>query len=234
MRERGVRLRQHPPVADDERPRGRAAEKALATRAALVDLATELFAERGYVQTSIRDIARAGNLTSGAIYGHFRNKADLLVEAINRRTAEELEAVSIGVTEDPDYIETLTRNARNYPDRTRLRALIVQGAAAAQTDEETREKLREEQLSHLELWIAGYQADRERQGLDPHLDVPTAVLATWALELGLGVLEAVGIEPRSRKAWADITNRMARSFQLPPDDQERKRPRKRAATRAPR
>lgn len=232
MREGGAPVRQHAAVADDERPLGKAAAKALATRAALVDLATELFAERGYVQTSIRDIARAGNLTSGAIYGHFRNKADLLVEAINQRTAEELEAVSIGVTEDPDYIETLTRNARNYPDRKRLRALIVQGAAAAQTDEETREKLREEQLSHLDLWIAGYQADRARQGLDPDLDVPTAVLGTWALELGLGVLEGMGIEPRSRKAWADITNRMARSFQLPPDGEDRKRPRKRTASRS--
>jgi hypothetical protein len=110
--------------------------------------------------------------------------------------------------------------------------LIVQGAAASQTDEETREKLRDEQLSHLNTWIAGYQADRERQGLDRELDLPTAVLATWALELGLGVLEAVGIEPRSRKAWADINNRMARSFQLAPDPVERRAPRKARSPKA--
>jgi TetR/AcrR family acrAB operon transcriptional repressor len=219
-------------MADEERPLGKAAQKALATRAALVELATELFAERGYAQTSIRDIARQGNLTSGAIYGHFRNKADLLVEAINQRTAEELEAQTVGVTDDPDYVEALTRTARTFRGRRRLRALILQGAAAAQTDDETREKLREEQLSHLDAWIAGYEADRERQGIDPAVDVPTAVLATWALELGLGVLEAVGIEPRSAKAWSDIQNRIARSFQLPPDDQERKRPRRKVAGRS--
>ena len=64
--------------------RGRkTAEHAQATRAALVELAGHLFAERGYIQTSVRDIARQARCTSGAIYGHFRNKADLLAEVVS-------------------------------------------------------------------------------------------------------------------------------------------------------
>jgi AcrR family transcriptional regulator len=93
-------------------PLGKGAAKALATRRVLVDLAADLFAEQGYLQTSIRDIARRGSMTTGAIYGHFRNKADLLAEAINTRTAEELESRTMGLGRDPDYIETLTRVAR--------------------------------------------------------------------------------------------------------------------------
>jgi TetR/AcrR family acrAB operon transcriptional repressor len=208
----------------------RAVEKAAATRQALVDLAVELFAEQGYMQTSIRDIARRGAVTSGAIYGHFRNKADLLVEAINQRTAEELESQTIGVTAEPDYIETLTRTAKNYPDRRQLRALILQGAAASLTDEETRERLREEQLAHLDTWIAGYEANREGQGIDPHVDMRSAVELTWAIELGLGVLEAMGIEP-ARAGWTDALNRVGRSLQLPPDDKVRRSPRKLARKR---
>jgi hypothetical protein len=96
-----------------------------------------------------------------------------------------------------------------------LRALIVQGAAAAQTDEETRESLREEQLSHLNDWIAGYERDRKRLGIDPSVDMRTAVIYTWAVEVGLGVLEGMGIQPKSRKAWADMTNRFARSLKFP-------------------
>ena len=228
-------LGQHASMTDAAKPAprpGRGAEKALATRRALVELAAELFAEQGYVQTSIRDIARRGSLTSGAIYGHFRNKADLLVEAIHIRTAEELEARSVGVAENPDYIEALTRLSRQYPDRRRLRALIVQGAAAAQTDEVTRDRLREEQLLHLNRWIAGYKDDREQQGIHPSVDLDTAVIYTWAVEVGLGVLEAVGIEPKSRKGWADMANRFARSLQLPPDDQVRTPPRKVASKRS--
>ncbi len=213
-------MRQHRPVKErPPKPRraGRGAEKALATRASLVALAAELFAEQGYVQTSIRDIARRGEVTSGAIYGHFRNKADLLVAAISQRTAEELEAQSMGAAARPDYVETLTWLAAEYPKRRRLRALIVQGAAAAQTDEETRERLREEQLAHLDVWIEGYERNRETLGIDPSVDLRTAVLYTWAVEVGLGVLEGVGIAPRSRKAWADMSNRFARSLKLAPE-----------------
>jgi AcrR family transcriptional regulator len=195
---------------------GRGSAKARETQAALLALAADLFAEDGYQQTSIRDIARRAGVTTGAIYGHFRNKADLLVEAIHQGTTEELEARTMGLGEDTDYVDTLTRVAREYPERRHLRALILQGAAAAPTDEETGRRLREEQLEHLDAWIAGYERERERLGIDPTLDIPTAVLMTWIVELGLGVLEAIGIEPTSSAVWADVVNRLARSFQLPP------------------
>jgi AcrR family transcriptional regulator len=199
--------------------RGRGAEKALATRAALVEVAADLFAERGYVQSSVRDIARRGELSSGAIYGHFRSKADLLAAAIRMRIADELEAESMGLGDgDADYVETLTRLARETPQRRRLRALVVQGAAAAQTDEETRARLREEQLSHLEAWLEGYERDRDRMGIHPSVDMQAALLYTWATELGLGVLESFGIEPASTEGWAEVQNRLARSLKLPPDE----------------
>jgi AcrR family transcriptional regulator len=221
MQEREGAVRQHAGMDDDGAPTrrtGKGAEKALATRATLIELAAELFAEQGYIQTSIRDIARRGEVTSGAIYGHFRNKADLLVAAINKRTAEELEERSMGTGGQLDYVEVLTRNARTYPERRRLRALIVQGAAAAQTDEETRDRLREEQLAHIDVWVRGYERDRDRLGIDPSVDLRTAVIYTWAVEVGLGVLEGVGIEPKSRKAWGDMSNRFARSLKLAPTD----------------
>ena len=59
--------------------------------------------------------------------------------------------------------------------------------SAAQTDDETRTRLREEQLAHLETWVAGYEATPDRMGIDPSVDLPTFVLLTWAIELGLGV-----------------------------------------------
>lgn len=204
-------------VPNADRGRTRSGARAVATRAALVELAAELFAEHGYVQTSIRDIARRGGLTSGAIYGHFRNKADLLAEAINDRTARELEARTLGVSGVIDHVETLTRLAREYPKRRRLRALIVQGAAAAQTDEETRTRLRDEQQSHLRAWLKGYEEARESLGIDASVDLQAFVVYTWAAEVGLGVLEAVGIEPKSRRGWADVQNRLARSLRLPAD-----------------
>jgi AcrR family transcriptional regulator len=168
------------------------------------------------MQTSIRDIARRGSVTTGAIYSQFRNKADLLVEAINARTAEELEDRAIAPDREVSHVETLARLAAQYPTRRRLRTLIVQGAAAAQTDEEMRQRLRDAQLIHLNSWIQGYEANRERLGIDPSVDLQAAVLYTWAVEVGLGVLEAVGILPKSRKGWADMASRFGRSLLLPP------------------
>lgn len=187
------------------------------TRDALIDLAADLFAERGYIQTSIRDIARRGALTSGAIYGNFRNKADLLAAAISKRTRQQLEgepAVSSGTS----HVDTLRLLSQAYPRRQQLRALILQGAAAAETDPETRTRLRQEQLEHLDSWITGYEANRERLGIDPSVDVRTAVLYTWAAELGLGILEALGIEPTSADDWADMAARCGRAMTLTAED----------------
>jgi len=211
---------------DDAPARTPVAERAAATRAALVELAAELFADRGYMQTSIRDVARRAEVTTGAIYGHFRNKADLLVAAVSKRIGEELESQSLGAETEPYHVDTLTRLARDVRRRRQLRALLVEGAAAAHTDQETREQLRDEQLSHLKAWQAGYEADRARLGIDDEVDLQAAVVFTWAVEVGLGVLEAVGIEPKSTDGWANVWNRFARSLQLPPDDGKRRRRRR--------
>jgi AcrR family transcriptional regulator len=196
---------------------GRTAEKAEATRAELIDRAAQLFAEDGYLQTSIRELAAKSKVTTGAIYGHFRNKADLLAAAVNREMTVDLEGRSGIDGGEVDHVEVSTRLAREWPKRRRLRALILQGAAAAPTDAETREQLREEQLAHIDVWVKGYERERERLGIDPAIDLRTAVLFQWAAELGLGMLEAIDIEPRSRAAWADVSNRYARSWHLPPE-----------------
>ena len=208
------------PTPAKRRPPVRTSAKAVATRAALVELAAQMFSTQGYLQTSIRDIARAADLTTGAIYGHFRNKAELLAEAISSRTETDLESLSTAGPPPPPgvptHVATLRRLTSRYADRRQLRALILQGAAAALTDDETRERLRDEQLRHIQPWIDAYTEHREELGIDPSLDIRDAVLYTWAAEVGLGVLEAIGIEPRTKKGWADMAARFARGMTLPP------------------
>lgn len=208
------------PAANGGRTPPRPSEKAIATRASLVELAAELFATRGYLQTSIRDISRAAGLTSGAIYGHFRNKADLLAEAINLRTSRELDNAYrlSGTSPTARHVQILRRLTGRYPERRQLRALILQGAAAAVTDPETREQLRAEQMGHLQAWIDGYESQRAELGLDESIDVHDAVLYTWASELGLGVLEAMGITPHSKRSWSDLSARFGRALTLRPDE----------------
>jgi AcrR family transcriptional regulator len=52
------------------------------TRQRLLDAATEVFLEKGYEGTRVAEIARRAGLTTGAIYGNFGSKAELLTEAL--------------------------------------------------------------------------------------------------------------------------------------------------------
>ena len=56
--------------------------KGEATRSRLIELAGDIFAEEGYAAASTRDIAHRSGLSSGAIYGTFRGKADLLAASL--------------------------------------------------------------------------------------------------------------------------------------------------------
>jgi TetR/AcrR family acrAB operon transcriptional repressor len=55
-----------------------------ATREALLDSAESLFLEQGVSNTSLEQIARSAGMTRGAIYWHFRNKADLFDAMLTR------------------------------------------------------------------------------------------------------------------------------------------------------
>jgi len=62
----------------------RTKEDALATRNALLDAAERVFLEKGVAGTSLHDIAVAAGTTRGAIYWHFRDKADLFNAMMDR------------------------------------------------------------------------------------------------------------------------------------------------------
>ncbi len=62
----------------------RTKEEAEQTRQAILDSALNLFYEKGFSRTTFDEIARRINLTKGAVYWHFRNKADLLAEIIKQ------------------------------------------------------------------------------------------------------------------------------------------------------
>ncbi|MCC5901027.1 MAG: TetR family transcriptional regulator [Halomonas sp.] len=58
--------------------------EAAATREALLNAAEEVFFEKGVARTSLEQIARHAGLTRGAVYWHFKNKADLFMALIER------------------------------------------------------------------------------------------------------------------------------------------------------
>ncbi|MFM5878094.1 TetR family transcriptional regulator [Aeromonas sanarellii] len=57
----------------------RTKEEAQQTRCHIMSTALDLFCQQGLARTSLTDIAKAADLTRGAIYWHFKNKEELFV-----------------------------------------------------------------------------------------------------------------------------------------------------------
>ena len=184
-----------------------------ATRARLLELATKAFAEEGYAAVSVRDLARRSSLTTGAIYAHFLNKAELLVEAIDARVATDVEPP--GERPEVTFRDYLTDLNRRFPERADLRALLLEGATAARNDAAIRERLSAEQGDRVRSWVEEYEVAQAGGELDPAVDMRTAVLMLWSMELGLGVIEALGLEAPDPEAWAELTRRFIQAIERP-------------------
>ncbi|MGQ2981407.1 MAG: TetR family transcriptional regulator [Polaromonas sp.] len=82
----------------------RTKEDALATRHSLLDAAELLFQAQGVSRTSLNDIARQAGTSRGAIYWHFKDKADLfnaMMERVTLPLEQSLEDVGRDGSADP-------------------------------------------------------------------------------------------------------------------------------------
>jgi AcrR family transcriptional regulator len=71
------------------------------TRAAVLDAAADQFIKRGFVETTIDDVADAARVSKGTVYYHFTDKADLF-EAVFRDRQSALVAAVVRAVADED------------------------------------------------------------------------------------------------------------------------------------
>lgn len=171
----------------------RTKENALETRSQLLDAAEKVFFEKGFSQTSLMDIAEAANMTRGAIYWHFKNKADLF-EAMADRVRLPLESLSEACS-DPNetdplgklrdfFVQVIKESARN-PRRRRVLTILLH---KCELNEETKQiELRRqaaciEYLQHTEKCLKKAIALKQ---LPDDLDTQQAAIAKLSLVMGL-------------------------------------------------
>ncbi|OBH28412.1 TetR family transcriptional regulator, partial [Mycobacterium sp. E342] len=172
-------------------------------------------AENGYSRTTIREIARAANITSGSLYHYFPNKSELLdaaVEDIERIAVPRLRAAAARPGTAVDRIEAVLdesgRLMREYPDLAAFEWVIrAEGAVA-------RDSRLAADFQVFRGIIEGVIDDAYRRGELAHrADRNGIVEAVYALIYGLTELAATS-PPRDYHAALDAAKKLIRGTLL--------------------
>ncbi len=101
------------------------------TRRRLLDAASEVFLEKGYEGTRVAEIARRAGLTTGAIYGNFESKADLLTAAlasvVDAALTESAADVSRLMASLPDDDQTSAEEVRTALELMMVGSVVLRG-----------------------------------------------------------------------------------------------------------
>ncbi|MEQ1910276.1 MAG: TetR/AcrR family transcriptional regulator C-terminal domain-containing protein [Vicinamibacterales bacterium] len=98
-------------------------------RDAILRAAIDVFAERGYFNAQVADVARAAGVAAGTVYLYFRSKDDLLVSIFERTVRAQLEEGRAAVADVTDPAERLRRFAHLHLSmlgRDRKLAIVFQ------------------------------------------------------------------------------------------------------------
>jgi AcrR family transcriptional regulator len=89
-------------------------EQGQATRAALIQVATELFAAHGYEATAIPAILQAAGVSRGALYHHFESKEALFEAVLESVEADVMARATRAAAAARDPLEGLRRGCAAY------------------------------------------------------------------------------------------------------------------------
>ena len=160
----------------------RRAAQGRATREQLIEVATGLFAERGYEETSIEAVLAAAGVSRGALYHHFAGK-DALFEAV-------LEAVENGITARltaeiagaPDAVSAVESAALTWIEMAGdpvIQRIVLSDAPSVLGLERWRAMNEEYSLGATRLLL---QAVADEGRLSPELVAPFATMLLGALD----------------------------------------------------
>ena len=150
----------------------RTKQEAQETRNHLLDAAEHLFQAQGVSRTSLEDIARRAGATRGAVYWHFKDKADLFNAMMDRITLPMEESFSpessLDAPGDQDDAAPQTDSGTQAIERIRQAMLSILNLIV--TDPQTRRVL--EVATHKVEYVEDLLAVRQR-----HLNVRSGFLS---------------------------------------------------------
>jgi AcrR family transcriptional regulator len=191
-------------------------------REQLLDAAARVFARQGYAGTKIQDIVREAGLSTGAVYGRFKSKHDLLREAVVRRTAN---VARLGADDAQRVADLITRMAGiHHAPLTDAEAVRVEAYVAARREPEVAAAIGDAQAQ----WRSAVQPLVEAALADgtvaPDVDPEAVLYLLRTLHLGLLVQRGAGAAAPDDAAWTHLIDRIVASFGTGrPTSKQRKR-----------
>ncbi len=174
-----------------------------ATRDRLIEAAAAVFAEKGYDGAGVQEIARRAGFTTGAIYGRFRGKAELLLAAIEARSHDELEQLFAEHRFEGKVTDVLTTVGSHlvtdpFDDG---QALLLEAFVAARRDPEVAALMRN-LLEQRAQTFATLIEEAKRNGLiDADLDTDVVVRFCHAVGFGFLLFGAIDLDPPPAAPW---------------------------------
>lgn len=137
-------------------------DKRARTRARLLASARELTRRNGYENTTLEDIASHAGMTTGAIYGNFRNRDDLFMALAEAYWPPIRPSVPAGSSLREVLRELAAATLATVPDRRAAAVGFLKGRAYAMSHEEIRAQASEQTARSYEAgaaWLAATVAD---------------------------------------------------------------------------
>lgn len=185
-----------------------------ATRQRLIEAAAEVIAEEGYDRAGVQAIVRRAGLTNGAVYANFRDKSELLREAIEvhlDRLFGKIERARRAGASPAQVAERVIQNlALDTPRRDRR--LLTEALATAGRNPDVGSPVRE-LLGRSEQHLAGlYEQARADGDLAADVDPVTLARFSTALALGCHLIDGAGAPAPDRASWTGLMSRVVASL----------------------
>jgi AcrR family transcriptional regulator len=188
------------------------------TRERLLAAAAEVFAEKGYDRAGVQEIAHRAGFTTGAIYGRFRGKADLLLAAMESQSDDEFEALfaksKVGGFEGKVTNILATVGSHLVTEEfDNGQALLLEAFVAARRDPEVAGMLRRA-VEHVAEEMTELIEEAKRTGaIDPSLDTLAIVRFCHAVGLGFLLFGAIDLPRPEPKPWEDLIGLLIRAVE---------------------
>lgn len=142
-------------------------------RSALLAIAAQLFARRGYTQTTVRDIADEAGILSGSLYYHFPSKEAIFSEIMRGFMGElqdRFRQVVDGDAAPPQQLDSLIRGALETIASHPAEVALYQNESAHLANESGFEFVGEASAQIEQIWLQVIRAGQNSGGFRPDLD----------------------------------------------------------------